>query len=107
MRAGKLDRRITLQQASEASRDAMNAPVYTWSTFATVWAQLIFNRGDERFAAHEVAGASVVTFKIRYRSGVTDKLRISYDGKIYDIRDVRELGRQDGLELDAVARSDG
>lgn len=106
MRPGSLDRRITIERAGESSRDAMNAPVVTWSTLATRWAQVKPLRSVERFAAHEVAGGAVTTFIIRYLSGLTIKERVVYAGKTYDITDVREIGRKEGQEIDAVARPD-
>lgn len=105
MRAGKLDRRITIERATIA-RDSFNAPVETWAAVATVWAQQRPNRGAERFAVQEVAGAAVMTFHIRYRADLTVKDRIRYAGRLWNITDVRELGRRVGTEFDCVARAD-
>jgi SPP1 family predicted phage head-tail adaptor len=106
MRAGKLDRRITIQRATTAA-NARNEQIETWSDLATVWAQQRPNRGQERFAAQEVAGQSVMTFHIRYRRDLTVKDRISYQGKVWDILDVREVGRNVVTEIDVVARAEG
>jgi len=51
-------------------------------------------------------GKNVVTFKIRYRTDINTQNRIVFDGSNWDITDVRQLGRRDGLEIDATARSD-
>ncbi len=106
MRAGKLDRRITIQRATAASNDR-NEPIQTWSDLVTVWAQQRPNRGQERFTAQEIAGQSVMTFHIRYREGLSVKDRISYQDKIWDILDIREVGRNVVLEIDVVARAEG
>lgn len=105
MRAGKLDRRVTIQRATTAS-NSFNEPIETWADVATVWGQQRPNRGNERFAAQEVAGSAVMTFQIRYRSDVTVKDRLSYDGRLWNILDVRELGRREATEIDAVARAE-
>ncbi|WP_166163115.1 phage head closure protein [Chelativorans oligotrophicus] len=105
MRAGKLDRRLTIRRFTVIGRDEFNAPIKDWSDLATVWAQQRPNRGGERFAAQQIAGSSVMTFHIQYRDvKVTD--RILYDGREWNITDVREVGRRVVTEIDCVARQD-
>ena len=43
-------------------------------------------------------------FTIRYRSEVSTKHRISYDGDIYQITGITEIGRKEGQRITAVAR---
>ena len=105
MRAGKLDRRIVIERAV-ISRDAFNAPVETWVPVATVWAQQRPNRGAERFAAQEVAGSAVMSFHLRYRKDITVKDRIRYQDRLWNITDVREIGRRVVTEIDCVARAE-
>lgn len=103
MRAGKMDRRVTLLKWQEIGRDALNAPIEEFVPIATVWAQQRPERGAERFAAAQIAGARVMTFHIRYRSDISIKDRLSHEGHIFEISDVRELGRQVVSEIDCVA----
>lgn len=105
MRAGKLDRRITFQEKS-VTRSARGEPVETWVDVATVWAQSRPNRGTERFATMQNVGKAVITLALRWRDDVTILNRISFDGKLWDILDVREIGRRVGLEIDCTARAD-
>jgi SPP1 family predicted phage head-tail adaptor len=105
MRAGKLDRRVTIRRAT-VTYDAFNEPVQAWADVATVWAQQRPNRGGERFTAQEIAGAAVITFHIRHRSDVTVADRIQHDGREWDIRDVREIGRRVVTEIDCTARAE-
>lgn len=98
MNSGKLDRYITIQSATE-TKDSFGAPIQTWATLASVWAQIKEVRGKEYFAAQAVNSEVDTIFAIRYRSDVTTKMRISYDSKTYDIQSVVEVGRRDGLEL--------
>lgn len=107
MRAGKLDRRLTIRRYMETGRDAMNAPVHAWADVVTVWAQQRPQRGSERFAAAQLSGTAVMTFHIRYRADVTVKDRLVYEGREYEIvAPPREIGRRVVTEIDAVARSD-
>lgn len=108
MRAGRLDRRITISRRVETLSDS-GSPVVTWTEVATVWASVKFDRGSERFAIQQVVGQGVVTFSIRWSDAVKEVStlhRITFDGRAYDIRDVRELGRREGIELDATVRTE-
>lgn len=98
MRSGELSRRIVIELATEA-QDSYGEAVPTWSTFATVWAKVTPNRGDERFAANQIVAQADSVFRIRWQSGVTTKMRINYDGQIYDIVYMAEIGRREGLDL--------
>lgn len=105
MRAGGLDRRITIQRQSVAQSDS-GEEVITWVDVAEVWARKVENRGDERFAQQQAVGHAPKTFVIRWSSTVaevTDEHRIVFDGRNFNITDIRELGRREGIELDAWA----
>jgi SPP1 family predicted phage head-tail adaptor len=104
MRAGALDRRITLQRAT-AAPNSFNEPVETWADLVTVWAQQRPDRGAERFAAQEIVGQAVMTFHIRYRTDIRTTDRILYQGRIWNILDVREVGRRVVTEIDAVTEA--
>ena len=106
MRAGSLDRTIVIQQAA-ITLDSFGQPTETWSTFATVAAWKREPSARERFTNNQRVATETVTFRIRYLAGVTPKMRITYDGKTYDILGVTELGRSAGLDLFAEARADG
>lgn len=105
MRAGKLDRQIVIQRKS-VTYATDGSPINSWSTLATVWAQQRPNRGDERFAVRGLVGKAVITFQMRYRAdlALTNQDRIVYDGKTWDIADVREIGRHVVTEIDATAQ---
>jgi len=106
MRAGKLDRRIEIHRLTETGRTAFNEPVLSWSKVATVWAQQRPDRGTERFAAAQVNGAAVLSFHIRYRADLTEKDRIVYEGRTYEIvAPPREIGRRSVTEIDCVTRT--
>jgi SPP1 family predicted phage head-tail adaptor len=107
MRAGKLDRQLTIQRLTEVGRDGVNEPVMAWAEIATVWAQQRPDRGSERFAAAQVSGTSVMTFHIRYMADLSDQDRLLYEGKTYQIiAPPREIGRRVVTEIDAVAKAD-
>lgn len=108
MRAGGLDRRIVIERVS-VTYDEFNAPVEQWSTLATVWASKVDVKDGERFRADAVSSEITTRFRIRYSTTVADvspRDRISYDGRLYDIVAVKEVGRREGIEITASARND-
>ena len=103
MRAGELDRKITIQQNAPTADD-YGQEIAAWSTLATVWAKKTDVRGREYFAQSGERAEIAAVFKIRYRADIKAEMRISYAGKFYDIREIREVGgRNEGLELMAAA----
>ena len=106
--AGKLDRRVTLQRYS-VSFDALNQPVETWAELATVWASKEDVSDGERVRAEQVGSTLTTRFRIRHSaevSGLNTKDRVVFRGLVFDIVGVKEIGRNDGLEITAAARSD-
>jgi len=98
MNPGILDRRVTLQSLS-VTRDSFGGQVETWADVVTVWASVKPLRGDEVYDATGKIAQRAVEIKIRYREDVTTLLRLQYEAANYDITDVSELGRRDGLKL--------
>lgn len=98
MRAGDLDRRITIQQLTLIP-DGGGGSTESWTDLATVSAKVTQQSGREFLQASAVRTERAVLFTIRYRADLTTGNRVVYDGIDHDIREVRELGRQAGLEL--------
>lgn len=102
--AGKLDRKITIERKT-VTRSGSGEPNETWSTLAIVWAHKLPMTGREFYSA---AGAQLVSeetarFRIRWLAGLTAQDRILEGTKVWDIRNVAELGRAEGVELTAQA----
>lgn len=115
MRAGDLDRRVTVQELIE-TQDEFGQPIQSWETVATVWAQVQQQSGREFFAAQQTVSERRTVFRLRWLEGITVTHRVVYpavadgspppepDGNaIYNINEVRELGRREGLELHSTA----
>jgi SPP1 family predicted phage head-tail adaptor len=109
MRAGDLDRTITIQRFTEIGRDPFNEPIMDWAPLATVSASVEHLRDTERWAAQEVGAEATLRFQIRYSSTVAStnpKDRLLYEEREHNIIAVKELGRRRGLEITATARVD-
>lgn len=105
MRAGQLDRRITIESQSVAA-NSFGEEIPTWGTLVTVWAQALPLRDVETYQSDQFDAQRWVKFRIRWRSDVTitEKCRLLHDdGQYYNITGVSELGRREGLELLAYA----
>lgn len=102
MKAGPLDRRVTIQRYTE-TRDEFNEPIMTWADLATVSARVVQQSGREFLSADQTQAERRVLFRLRWIDGVTVLDRVSYTGRLHNIQDVKELGRREGLELMTLA----
>lgn len=107
MRAGQLDRRITIEQ-NTPGQDTYGAPIESWSTLATVWAGVAVQSGreflaDEARLAERVIAERKTVFTIRWRPDVTTLMQVRYGGDLYNINATKEISRKAGLELHTTA----
>ncbi|MCB0190645.1 MAG: phage head closure protein [Anaerolineae bacterium] len=101
MRAGKLRHRVVIQQ-NTPTRDTDGAELESWSTVATVWAAVIPLSGREQFinAEDQTVALSSTRIEMRYRSGLTTRMRVTWSGHTYDIQRIVEVNtRQRELHL--------
>ena len=103
---GRLDRQITFQTFTEAA-DAVGQMIKTWAnltTDATVWARVERTRGSEEFVASHVELAKrTVTFVVRWRSELTEEMRVVHNSQNWDIELIETIGREDMLKIRATA----
>lgn len=86
--AGQLDRRITIQNFSETT-DSFGQEVKSFSTLASVWANVVEKIGSEGEDGDMIAATKKVEFIIRYRTDVDEEMRISYNGNTYKIQAIQ------------------
>lgn len=98
MRAGKLDRIITIERCIRTVSDA-GTVTEVWAPLATVRAQLIEATTREFFEARGEGATSTVAFRVRWRAGLTTADRITYAGAAFNVVELKELGRRAGLEI--------
>ena len=109
--AGALDRRITLQRATEGAQDGFGQPATTWATLATVWASRADVSDGERVSAGQRDSALMARFVIRSSiaaRSVTTQDRLTHEGATWQIKGVKETGdgRLRFIEITAVKDSD-
>jgi head-tail adaptor len=121
MRAGRLDRKVSIQRKSITVSSSGDA-IEMWNTLSTRWASVNAVNGDERFSAPQLVAKQQTEFQVRWSSDIADLSpldRIVYpsvpdaspppavpNASIYDIVEVHEIGRREGLRVIAVRRTD-
>lgn len=89
--------RIKLQSKS-VTRNAIGEEVVTWADVVTetadhcLWAEVWPLKGREFFAAQQTQYAADVRFRLRYRDGLTQDMRVVLDGDAYDILSIVDVG---------------
>lgn len=102
MRAGTLDRTITIQRATEA-RDDFGVVTEVWAPVASLRAALIQASTTEFLQGAGLQGDAAVIFRTRFLEGLTVRDRVLFEGVAHDIKEVKEIGRRRGLEIRTVA----
>ena len=91
MRAGDLRHRVTIQQKSVV-RDTYGEEDVTWTDVATVWGSVEPLQGREFIEAKQTQAEITTRIRMRYRSGILPEMRAVWDGHIYDIEAVIDVG---------------
>ena len=84
MRSGRLRHRVTIEEATD-TRDGVGHPIPAWMTWAIVWAEIVPLSGRELYAAQEVHNEITTRIWLRYREGLTTKMRLRHGSTIYNI----------------------
>lgn len=93
MRAGQLNRRITLQ-APVTGQDEYGQPLTGWTDVATVWASITDMTGREYIAAAAVQASVQTRITIRYRAGIVAAMRVLHGADVYNVEAVLERDSQ-------------
>jgi head-tail adaptor len=113
MRAGRLDRKVTIQRKSVVLSDS-GEQQESWATLANNrWASVAPLSGTERFGGEAIESSQQVEFRIRWSQDVADLSpldRIVYPSSaatdspslgssVYDVLSVNEIGRHEVLQI--------
>lgn len=126
MRAGRLDRRITVQTRA-TTRSGSGAIGEAWTTLGSARrpASVALAKGDERLRERQDVASQDWEFRVRYSeqlAALTPLSRIIYpalsdaeagdsefvpsDQRIYDVQSVAEIGRREGQTILTRRRTD-
>ena len=95
---GNMNRRVTIERNLEIVK-ASGDVAHVWTPVATIWAEVLQQTAAEFLAGFGAAENSTVIFRLRYRPDISTSERVTLSGTVYAIKEVKELGQRDGLEL--------
>lgn len=96
--AGRLDRQITIEQRTD-TRTASGAVSSTWSTYVTAYAQVAYTGGKEFAAAKAIHSETDAVFIVRSGGAITNRMRVNYQSRYFDILAVDDLSDRDKVRL--------
>lgn len=109
MNPGKLDRRIQIQERIDTP-NAVGDIVRSYPTRFNTWAHVREQRGQEGQQQEQRAATKRILVLIRYINCINETWRIVYQGRNYDITNIREadeLGRRMYQYLECQAVGEG
>ena len=98
IQAGKLRERVTVQQATE-NRNRLGESISTWSTFSEVWASVQGVSAREFLLAGQQQVEISHRVKMRYLTGLTPQMRLSWRGRTLEIISILEHENRSVHEL--------
>ena|SRR5689334_13571407 len=98
MRAGQMDRTVRIERVTTSQNDS-GAVGETWSTFATMRAQLVQVSTTDFQRAFGASTESSILFRTWFVDGITLADRLIYNTVPFRLKEIKEIGRRKGLEL--------
>lgn len=102
MRAGKLDKTITIRRTEWHDDGYGNQAEHSF-VVATARAQLIEESTDEFMRQWGASTERLRIFRIRFVDGIELSDAVEHDGMRFNIRQIKQIGRRRGLELRCTA----
>ena len=93
MRGGPLRYRITIERPVEIQAGD-GSMITAWETFADVWASIEPLIGREYFAQDREQAAVSHKIRMRYLPGITHKMRVAWESRIFEIESVLNVGER-------------
>jgi SPP1 family predicted phage head-tail adaptor len=85
---GRLNKTVTIEEATVTRGASYGEPSSAWSTFLTADAAIEPLQGREFFENLEQQGELIIRIWIRQRPGVTEKMRVVYGERTFEIQNV-------------------
>jgi SPP1 family predicted phage head-tail adaptor len=90
---------LTIEQYTASDSSYGDDDTYTWSTYASCWAERLQELPTEGIYRDQPALKNMVSWRVRYDSGITEMMRIYFDGLYYQITGIEVEGRRKFLKL--------
>ncbi len=97
---GQMDWRISILTYAKSNDSKSNEETLSYSVDSTIWANVDFSGGDEKFIEGGEFSINPITVTVRYNATLLDKKnRVRIDSTDYDIESVQIIGRKEYLKL--------
>lgn len=112
MRAGRLDRRLRIEQMVAGTPTASGQITSSASLLCEVWAEKLEETGREVWLARQLVAQITVGWRLRWSSTVAevtpsaDYQAVDEAGRVYGLLRVSEEGRREGLLVFGTARAE-
>jgi SPP1 family predicted phage head-tail adaptor len=100
--AAKMDERVAIQSRVMTPNE-FGEQVLTYTTLATVWAEVKPMTGNERLLANAIYATAQFKIRIRYRADFNETAQIQWRGTNYDILHIADY-RREGERVLLVAK---
>lgn len=94
LRLGAMRHRCTIQQPTE-TLDSAGQPIVSWATYVVdepcEWQD---TGGFESMRGRQLEAGTRAVFRVRYRSGYTVKMRVTFNGETYGITSINQVDGQ-------------
>ena len=108
MRAGLLDRKVTIQSRTVTQDPNYGSEQIVWGTFATAWCRFDETGGQEQERNNREFTSRSAAVSTRFIPGVNADMRLlEPDGSVWQIISVANRGRRNELRLEVVEYSRG
>jgi SPP1 family predicted phage head-tail adaptor len=107
MRAGRMDKRVEIQQPVSVP-DGAGGQTVTWTTFDTIWASIEPLQGQEYIAAQQMQTAVTHRLRIRYLEGITAAMRVKFGARVFQIQSILNYNERNAeMQLMCVEQTEG
>ena len=106
MRAGKLDKEITILKFTLTEPNIFGEVIPDWQPLDPVRAQIVQATTEEFIRSFGASDVTAIIFRIRWIDGVDLADRVVYAGIQHNIKEIKEIGRRRGLEIRTVSTGD-
>jgi len=106
--AGSRNRLIRIEELVETRTAGSREVSREWVLLDEPWAAVSGGAGSEAVEAGQPSARAVRTFNIRYREGLTpsEQFRVVFEGQVFDITSVLEVGRRREMDVTGYARAE-
>jgi len=103
LKAGKLRHKLTIQNYTITN--TYGTVTKTWATYATTWGSIEPLKGKEFFESAKENAELTHRIRIRYTAGITTKMRVIWNSKVFEIMAVIDKDEKD-TEYELMCKED-